>query len=157
MIARGLFCALDGDCGRSVQPVTKLLKTNAPLFASNSLTAPAKTCAAKRVLPLTVKATPEGPFSPVINFALIAAPVVALYSPTVPLPSFTTKRVLPVTPSPVGAFNPVMKLALIAAPLAALLGDRLLHQKPPLSGEIPASSSRLNCSLPRVRREELTR
>jgi hypothetical protein len=82
---------------------------------------------------------------------------VALYSPTVPLPSFTTKRVLPVTPSPVGAFNPVMKLALIAAPLAALLGDRLLHQKPPLSGEIPASSSRLNCSLPRVRREELTR
>ena len=52
--------------------------------------------------------------SPVMKLALIAAPVVALYSPTVPPLEFVTKRVSPNTASPKGAFSPVMKLGLAA-------------------------------------------
>jgi hypothetical protein len=63
-----------------------------------------------------VPTTPRGPFNPVIKLALIAAPVVALYSPTMPLPSFATNRRLPDKASPCGWFTPVMKLALITAP-----------------------------------------
>ena len=37
-----------------------------------------------------------------MKLALIAAPVVASYSPTVPLPKFATKRVLPFTATPSG-------------------------------------------------------
>ena len=55
-----------------------------------------------------------------IKLALIAAPVVALYSPTVVPPKFVTKRLLPDTASPEGPFSPVIKLALIAAPVVAL-------------------------------------
>jgi hypothetical protein len=36
-----------------------------------------------------------GLFNPVMKSALIAAPVLASYSPTVPLSAFATKRVLP--------------------------------------------------------------
>jgi len=53
---------------------------------------------------------------------LIAAPVVALYFPTVPVELFATKRAVPLpdNASPVGLLSPVMKLALIAAPVVAL-------------------------------------
>ena len=68
--------------------------------------------ATKRVLPNT--ASPTGSFSPVMKLALIAAPVVASYLPTVPPLAFATKRVLPDTASPSGTFSPVMKLALIS-------------------------------------------
>jgi len=52
----------------------------------------------KRVFP--DNASPQGPFSPMMKLALIAAPVVALYSPTVLLLLFATKRLLPDNASP---------------------------------------------------------
>jgi len=57
----------------------------------------------------------------VIKFALIAAPVLALYFPTVPVELLATKRAVPSpdNASPMGLMSPVMKLALITAPVAA--------------------------------------
>ena len=49
----------------------------------------------KRLLPDT--AIPKGVLSPVMKLALIVAPVVALYSPTVPVLRSATKRLLPDT------------------------------------------------------------
>ena len=75
-------------------------------------------------------ASPTGPFSPVMKLALIVAPVVALYSPTVvPLklvPWFATKRLLPDNRSPTGPYSPVIKLGLIAAPVVALYTPTVL-------------------------------
>jgi hypothetical protein len=58
-----------------------------------------------------------------MKLALMAAPVVALYWPTVPYPllrKLATKRMLRDNASSEGSLNPVMKLALIAAPVLAL-------------------------------------
>ena len=65
--------------------------------------------------------TPAGLFSPVIKLTLIAAPVVASYSPTLLPISSTTKSSLPDTArlSATSQFNPVMKFALIGAPVVA--------------------------------------
>jgi len=52
-----------------------------------------------------------------MKLALIAAPVAASYSPTVPLPLFGTKSVLPNNATSWGPLSPVMKLALIEAPV----------------------------------------
>lgn len=54
----------------------------------------------------------------VMKLALIATPVLALYSPIVP--PVDTKSVLPDNAKPLGLFSPVMKLALIGAPVVAL-------------------------------------
>ena len=43
-----------------------------------------------------------------MKLALIAAPVEALYSPTVPPQKFTTKRELPDSASPMGSHSPVL-------------------------------------------------
>jgi hypothetical protein len=51
--------------------------------------------------------------------------VVALYSPTVLLLLFVTKRILPDNASVEGPF-PVMKFALITAPVAALYSPTML-------------------------------
>src|SRR5271165_4111253 len=54
---------------------------------------------------LSDNTTSAGSFSPVMKLALITAPVVALYSPTVPLAEFATRRLLPDNASPVGLLN----------------------------------------------------
>jgi hypothetical protein len=54
----------------------------------------------------------------VINLALMAAPVVALYWPTVV--AFATNKLLPDNTSSTGPPKPVMKLTLMAAPVVAL-------------------------------------
>ena len=57
----------------------------------------------------------------VIEAVLTAgAPVVALYSPIVPLPPFATHRFPPDTAMPIGPFNPETSEAFTAAPVVAL-------------------------------------
>jgi hypothetical protein len=64
---------------------------------------------------------PSGPFNPEMKELLIAAPVVALYSPIVSLPEFVTKRFPPDNAMPDGKLNPEeMKELLIVAPVVAL-------------------------------------
>jgi hypothetical protein len=57
--------------------------------------------------------------SPVIRFAFMAAPVVALYSPTVPVKKLVTKRVSPDSANPLAPAIPVRRLGLIAVPVTA--------------------------------------
>src|SRR5260370_41616710 len=59
------------------------------------------------------------PFRPVMNVGLIAAPLLASYSPTVLLPRFATKRLLPETARESGPFRPGIKLAVMGAPAVA--------------------------------------
>jgi hypothetical protein len=51
-------------------------------------------------------ASPSGSLNPVMKLALIAAPVVALYAPTVSPNAFATKRVLPDNTSPETGMRP---------------------------------------------------
>jgi hypothetical protein len=73
----------------------------------------------------TDTASNEGTISPVMKLALIAAPVLALYSPIVPVLAFPTNRspkpssASPTGPRPPPVDSPVMKLALTAVPLLA--------------------------------------
>jgi hypothetical protein len=53
----------------------------------------------------------------VMKSRLMAAPVVASYSPTVPVPA--TYRVLPDNANSLSPLSPVMKFALIVAPVVA--------------------------------------
>ena len=71
---------------------------------------------------------PDGPFNPEeMKELLIVAPVVALYSPIVLLPLFTTNRFPPDNAMPNGAFNPEeMKELLIVAPVVALYSPTVL-------------------------------
>ncbi len=67
------------------------------------------------------KASLTGAFSPVMKLALITAPVVRSYLPTVPLKLATKRRCSTLSSaSPKGTDSPVMKLALITSPVAAL-------------------------------------
>ena len=63
---------------------------------------------------------PSGLLNPETSEALITAPVVALYSPIVPLPSFVTHRFPPDTAMPSGPLNPETSEALTTAPVVAL-------------------------------------
>ena len=63
---------------------------------------------------------PVGSLNPETSEALTAAPVVALYSPIVPLPWFATHRFAPDTAMAVGRLNPETSAALTAAPVMAL-------------------------------------
>ena len=65
-------------------------------------------------------AMPYGKLNPETSAALTAAPVVALYSPIVPLPLFMTHRSPPDKAMPLGLFNPATSEALTAAPVVAL-------------------------------------
>ena len=88
-------------------------------MASYLPTVPPLEFATKRLLP--DNASPQGALSPVMKLALIAAPVVALYSPTVLLRPFVTKMAVPSpdNATPPGPLTPVMKVALISAPVVA--------------------------------------
>src|SRR5713101_596866 len=92
---------------------------------------------------------------PVAKLALIGAPVVALYSPTVPLLKFATKRWSPDRKSPAGPSSPGMKLALITAPVLALYSPtmplkslvtkrRLPHRKSPAGASSPRDEVGVN-------------
>src|SRR5271165_5396155 len=131
----GVGVGATANRGLSCSPVMKLALIATPIVASYLPTVPVpgdwmllieKIPPTKRLLPDT--ASPVRPLSPVMKLALIAAPVVALYSPTVPkevrLKNVSaTKRAVPSADnaSPMGLMRlPVMKLALITAPVAAL-------------------------------------
>src|SRR5215469_15570091 len=84
-----------------------------------------KRFATRRCLPCNT--SPVGPLRPVMKLALIAAPVVASYLPTVPVVKFATKRkpegkngLGPTTASPVGSPLIKMKSGVMAAPVSAL-------------------------------------
>jgi hypothetical protein len=86
-------------------------------------------------------ATPLGKVSPVMKLALIGAPVLASYSPTVPPKKFATKRVLPDTASPKGSPSPVIKLGLIAAPVLASYLPTVLPEKFDTKRVLPDTAS----------------
>src|SRR5437763_1275603 len=66
----------------------------------------------------TWNANPAGEVSPVMKLGLIRAPVMALYSRTVPAGRLATKRLLAESCARAGV-SPVMKLGLMAAPVVA--------------------------------------
>ena len=78
-----------------------------------------------RMLALYV-AMSAGPSSPETSAAFTTAPVVALYSPIVLLPRFTTNRSAPAAAMPNGKLNPETSAAFTTAPVVALYSPIVL-------------------------------
>src|SRR5436190_14433855 len=89
----------------------------------------------------TWNANPAGEVSPVMKLGLIRAPVMALYSRTVPAGPLATKRLLPNTARPLGPLTPVMKIGLIRAPVEASYSATLLAPPSETKRLLPKSAS----------------
>jgi len=113
VISGALFCALDRESGGKLQARDKGIVNRGSrggvVFAD---------CAVAKVRHeefIAQHRESDGKVQPGDKGSVIAVPVVASYSPTVPFAMSTTKSLLPNTASPKRKPSPVMKLGLIAA------------------------------------------
>src|SRR5256885_249708 len=109
-------CACHQQVGRRMRPHANEPKKLSPHSTNADGSGTAET-----------NASPVTSCSPVMNEALMVAPVAALYSPTVFASSLETNRwLLLSTAKPRGWFSPWMNVASIAAPVVALYFPTML-------------------------------